>query len=63
MTLIFRNKMTLEELGYNENFEAFRSEHKLNDFETGRIIAEHKERYTVKTTQGEYEAEHEIFGC
>jgi ribosome biogenesis GTPase len=51
------NKMTLEELGYNEKFEAFRIEQKLNDFEPGRIIAEHKERYTVKTTQGEYEAE------
>jgi ribosome biogenesis GTPase len=49
--------MKLEELGYNEKFEAFRIEQKLNDFETGRIIAEHKERYTVKTTQGEYEAE------
>jgi len=49
--------MTLEELGYNEKFEAFRREQKLNDFETGRIIAEHKERYTVKTTLGEYEAE------
>ena len=49
--------MTLEELGYNKDFEAFRMEQKLNDFEPGRIIAEHKERYTVKTTQGEYEAE------
>ena len=49
--------MTLEELGYNNAFEAFRIEHKLNDFEIGRIIAEHKERYTVKTTQGEFEAE------
>ncbi len=49
--------MTLEELGYNKNFEAFRIEQKLNDFEIGRIITEHKERYTVKTTQGEYEAE------
>ncbi len=49
--------MTLEELGYNEDFEAFRNEHKLNDFEIGRIIAEHKERYTVKTIQGEYDAE------
>ncbi|MBN2777551.1 MAG: ribosome small subunit-dependent GTPase A [Bacteroidales bacterium] len=49
--------MTLEELGYNKRFEAFRIEQKLNDFEIGRIIAEHKERYTVKTTQGEYEAE------
>jgi ribosome biogenesis GTPase / thiamine phosphate phosphatase len=49
--------MTLEELGYNKDFEAFRIEQKINDFEIGRIIAEHKERYTVKTIQGEYEAE------
>ena len=49
--------MKLEELGYNKKFEAFRIDYKLNDFEIGRIIAEHKERYTVKTTQGEYEAE------
>jgi len=49
--------MKLEELGYNNKFEAFRIEQKLNDFEIGRIIAEHKERYTVKTTLGEYEAE------
>lgn len=49
--------MTLEELGYNKKFGAFRIEQKLNDFEIGRIIAEHKERYTVKTPLGEYEAE------
>lgn len=49
--------MTLEDLGYNKKLEAFRIEQKLHDFEVGRIIAEHKERYTVKTTQGEYEAE------
>lgn len=49
--------MTLEALGYNQKMEAFRVEHKLNDLEIGRIIAEHKERYTVKTIQGEYDAE------
>lgn len=49
--------MTLEELGYNKKFEAFRIEQNLNVFEIGRIIAEHKERFTVKTIQGEYEAE------
>jgi ribosome biogenesis GTPase len=49
--------MTLEELGYNKKIEAFRIEQNLNDFGIGRIIAEHKERYTVKTTQGEYETE------
>ena len=29
----------------------------LQDFETGRIITEHKERYIVRTDKGEYEAE------
>ena len=33
--------------------EAFRIEQKLNDFEIGRIIAEHKERYIVKTIKAE----------
>ncbi len=29
----------------------------LEDFEMGRISAEHKERYTVKTKEGEFDAE------
>ncbi|MDP4206788.1 MAG: ribosome small subunit-dependent GTPase A [Bacteroidota bacterium] len=49
--------MKLEDLGYNENFEALRIEQKLKSFEVGRIISEQKERYTVKTAQGEYDAE------
>ncbi|MBK7712893.1 MAG: ribosome small subunit-dependent GTPase A [Bacteroidales bacterium] len=49
--------MRLEDLGYNFNFEKFRKDNDLIDFETGRVIAEHKERYTVKTTKGEFEAE------
>ena len=49
--------MILESLGYNEKLEKFRLANNLNDFEIGRIIAEHKERYIVKTTNGEFEAE------
>lgn len=49
--------MVLEDLGYNEELEKFRIENDLQRFETGRIVAEHKERYTVKTTSGEFEAE------
>jgi ribosome biogenesis GTPase len=49
--------MKLEELGYNSDFEKFRTENKLTNFETGRIISEHKERYIVRTAKGEYEAE------
>ncbi|MBK8698544.1 MAG: ribosome small subunit-dependent GTPase A [Saprospiraceae bacterium] len=49
--------MTLEDLGYNENFERYRMEHGLADFEIGRIISEHRERYVVKTIKGEFQAE------
>jgi ribosome biogenesis GTPase / thiamine phosphate phosphatase len=49
--------MKLEDLGYNEKFEKFRVELNIDDFESGRVIAEHKERYIVKTVNGEYEAE------
>jgi ribosome biogenesis GTPase / thiamine phosphate phosphatase len=49
--------MILEELGYNDKFEKFRSDNKLESFETGRVIEEHKERYIVRTIKGEFEAE------
>ncbi len=49
--------MKLEDLGYNEHLEKLRIENKLNDFEIGRVVSEHKERYIVKTEKGESEAE------
>lgn len=49
--------MRLEDLGYTNTLEKFRIENKLDNFETGRVIAEHKERFIVKNTGGEYEAE------
>lgn len=49
--------MKLEDLGFNEKFEKFRVELNIDNFESGRVIAEHKERYIVKTANGEYEAE------
>jgi ribosome biogenesis GTPase len=49
--------MELENFGYNNQLEQFRTDHNLNNFETGRVIAEHKERYIVKTIDGEFEAE------
>jgi ribosome biogenesis GTPase len=49
--------MELENLGYNETLATFRKENNLEAFEVGRISAEHKERYTVKTLEGEYHAE------
>lgn len=49
--------MKLEDLGYNDKLRKLRVENNLSDFEIGRVIAEHKERYIVKTENGEYEAE------
>jgi ribosome biogenesis GTPase len=49
--------MKLEELGYSANLKELWSDIKLDDFEVGRIISEHKERYIVRTEHGESEAE------
>ena len=49
--------MKLEDFGYNDNLETFRVENNLTDFEIGRVVSEHKERYIVKTEKGESEAE------
>jgi len=48
--------MKLEDLGYNDRIKKIRVENNLGDFETGRVIAEHKERYIVGTSKGEFEA-------
>ena len=49
--------MTLETLGYNLEIDLYRKENDLNSFGVGRVIAEHRERYIVKTSEGEYEGE------
>ena len=49
--------MKLEELGYNEVATKYNYDIYLNNFEPGRITAEHKERYIVHTLTGEFEAE------
>lgn len=49
--------MTIQDLGYNDYFEKLRIGNNLEDFEIGRVIAEHKERYIVKNEKGEFEAE------
>ena len=49
--------MKSEDFGYNDKLRKLRVENKLSDFEIGRVTAEHKERYIVKTENGEYEAE------
>jgi ribosome biogenesis GTPase len=49
--------MNLADFGYNRELERFRIEHDLVEFEIGRIVSEHRERYTVWTEKGETEAE------
>ncbi len=49
--------MTLEELGYNEHWEAQRQQQGLQVLEVGRVIAEHRERYQLCTADNELEAE------
>jgi ribosome biogenesis GTPase / thiamine phosphate phosphatase len=49
--------MTLEELGYNEILERARTEGGLEGHVVGRVTAEHKERYVVRTADGELNAE------
>lgn len=49
--------MKKEDFGYNKYFEKYRLENNLAEFEIGRVISEHKERYIVKTEKGETEAE------
>jgi ribosome biogenesis GTPase len=49
--------MTLEDFGYNDKIEKLRVDNNLKDFEIGRVVSEHKERYVVKTEKGEFDAE------
>jgi len=49
--------MRLEDLGYTDLIEKYRIANALTDYEPGRVVEEHKERYKVLTTTGEYEAE------
>jgi ribosome biogenesis GTPase len=51
------NQIKLEDLGYSSQLEEFRRTEKLDNFGIGRIIAEHKERYIVRTDSAEFEAE------
>ncbi|MBN2893428.1 MAG: ribosome small subunit-dependent GTPase A [Bacteroidales bacterium] len=49
--------MKLQDFGYNNKLEKIRKENSLTNFEVGRIVLEHKERYIVKTEKGDFEAE------
>ena len=49
--------MDLSQFGYNTELERYRIENGLDTFSVGRVISEHKERYIVKSDQGEFDAE------
>ncbi len=49
--------MTLEDLGYTQDLEQYRQDNGLEDFGVGRVISEHKDRYEVKTSTHEFDAE------
>lgn len=49
--------MTLKELGYYSDLEKYCAKENLDAFSVGRVISEHKERYVVKTENGEYDSE------
>ncbi len=49
--------MTLEELGYTDALEQFRTEEGLDGYVIARVVAEHRERYVVKSIDGDLEAE------
>jgi len=49
--------MNLEKLGHYPELEKYLTENQLSDFSAGRVSAEHKERFIVRTAKGEYEAE------
>jgi ribosome biogenesis GTPase / thiamine phosphate phosphatase len=56
-SLSYHTEMKLEDLGYNDRIEKLRIGNNLKDFEIGRVVSEHKERYVVKNEAGEYESE------
>jgi ribosome biogenesis GTPase / thiamine phosphate phosphatase len=49
--------MKIEEFGYNNYLEKMSEVSFLSDFETGRVLSEHKERYLIVSNRGEIEAE------
>ncbi len=49
--------MKLKDFGYNENIKKLRSEMNLENFDIGRVSAQHKNKYIVKTEKGDIEAE------
>ncbi|SMD32331.1 ribosome biogenesis GTPase [Reichenbachiella faecimaris] len=49
--------MTLKDLGYTPALETYSNDQGLDSFEVGRVIAEHRERYAVRTADSIFDAE------
>jgi len=49
--------MNMEDLGYERVREQYRDALDMDTFTLGRVVAEHRERYLVRTGTGEFEAE------
>lgn len=49
--------MNLNALGYNSDLEEYRKNKNLEEFDVGRVISEHKERYLIKSDIAEFDAE------
>lgn len=49
--------MSLEDLGYSNELEQYRKEKNLDLYDIGRVTSEHRERYTVRTAEKEFDAE------
>jgi ribosome biogenesis GTPase / thiamine phosphate phosphatase len=49
--------MRLVDLGFNDELERFRMENNPGNFEVGRVVTEHRERYLIRTDKDEFEAE------
>jgi ribosome biogenesis GTPase len=49
--------MDLRLIGYSNVLDNYIKENNLENFDVGRVVAEHKERYQVLTSNGEYGAE------
>ena len=49
--------MTINNLAYTDLLAEYRTKNNLESFEVGRVVAEHKERYVIKTPELEFDAE------
>jgi len=55
--LCYDKEMKLTDLGFHKELESFLSDGTLDAFRIGRVTSEHKNRYIVRSEDGEYDAE------